>query len=194
MPLLSRHREGELIWGIWKMEEMPEMDKRTREREAVNALLAELSGERKVILHEASGKPYLEDASFQISISHTKGYAAVILHPSLVVGIDIERYGTKVNRVREKFLQPQELDELQEEDGDDDTFRLLLYWSAKETVYKALGIENVELKKHIFVFPFEMEEEGEMNAVELKTGTRKEFPIKYIVHKDFVLTYTSRKL
>lgn len=190
MPLLSRHKEGELIWGIWKMEEMPDADKRTREHTAVNALLTELCGEQKIIRHEESGKPYLEDGSFHISISHTKGYAAVILHPSREVGIDIEQYGTTVYRVREKFMQPEEL----EEADADDTFRLLLYWSAKETVYKVLGIEGVELKRHIRIFPFDREEEGEMNAVELKTGTRQEFPIKYIVHKDFVLTYTLARL
>ncbi len=191
MPLYSKHKEGEMLWGIWKMDETPDADKRTCEREAVKALLAELCGEGKVILHLESGKPYLEDGSFHISISHTKGYAAVVLHPSREVGIDIEQYGVTVYKVREKFLQPAELEEADE----DNTYQLLLYWSAKEAVYKALGMEGVELKRHIRILPFDMQEQrGELNAVELKTGTRKEFPIKYIVHKDFVLTYTLCKL
>lgn len=191
MPLYSKHKEGETLWGIWKMEESPEADKRTREREAVNALLTELCGENKVILHQENGKPYLEDASFHISISHTKGYAAVVLHPSREVGIDIEQYGITVHKVREKFLQSVELAEAET----DNMYQLLLYWSAKETVYKAMGQECVELKRHIRIFPFELEEQGgEFNAVELKSGTRKEFPIKYILHKEFVLTYTISNL
>lgn len=175
-----------MLWGIWKMENT-EADKRTQEREAVNALLAELCGEHKIILHQENGKPYLEDASFRISISHTKGYAAVVLHPSREVGIDIEQYGVTVYKVREKFLQPEELDEVDE----GNIYQLLLYWSAKETVYKAIGQEGVELKRHIRIFPFEVEERGgEFNAVELKSGTHKEFPIKYMLTKEFVLTYT----
>lgn len=187
MPLYSKHKEGEMLWGIWKMDENPEADKRTREGEAVKVLLAELCGEEKIILHREGGKPYLEDSSFHISISHTKGYVAVVLHPTCEVGIDIEQYGVTVYKVREKFLQS---DELAEADTDS-IYQLLLYWSAKETVYKALGMEEVELKRHIRIFPFALEESGgEFNAIELKSGTRKEFPIKYILHKEFVLTYT----
>lgn len=169
------------------MEPTAEADKRTHERMAVDALLEALCGERKNILHELCGKPYLEDGSYRISISHTRGYAAVILHPHQEVGIDIEQYGTKVVRVREKFLQPEEL----EEAGETDVYRLLLYWSAKETIYKALGVEEVELRRHIRILPFVMDgNTGCMEGIELKSGTCKRFPMAYLLHQDFVLTYT----
>lgn len=191
MPLLLKRTEGELAWGIWKMEPAPGKNKRTLETESVNALLADLCGMPKPILHEENGQPYLEDHSFHISVSHTKGYAAVALHPRFRVGIDIEHFGMTVYRVREKFMQEDELEEADVED----IYQLLLYWSAKEAVYKVLSMDGVELRRHIRIFPFEMEEEeGELNAIELKTGTRKEFPVKYLLDKEFVLTYTVDEL
>lgn len=187
MALFCKHQEGELLWGIWKIDELLESDKRTRENAAIHALLVELCGEDKVIAHHKSGKPFLEDGLYHISISHTKGYAAVILHPSLEVGIDIEQYGDKVRRVRNKFLQPEEEEHLDV----GNIYQLLLYWSAKETVYKALGIDGVELKEHIRVSPFIFAEQGAFKVMELKTKTKRLFMLKYLIHKDFVLTYSS---
>mgnify|MGYP000016543064 CR=1 FL=1 len=61
---------------------------------AVRVLLYTLSGEEKEIAYHPSGKPYLADASASLSISHTKGYVAVVLGlPGREVGIDIEQYG-----------------------------------------------------------------------------------------------------
>ena len=191
MPLLLKRMEGELLWGIWEMEPAPGKNKRMLETETVNALLADLCGMHKTILHKENGQPFLEDGSFHISISHTKGYAAVALHSRFPVGIDIEHFGMTVYRVREKFMQEDELEEADVEN----VYQLLLYWSAKEAVYKVLSMDGVELKRHIRIFPFEMEEEeGELNAIELKTGTRKEFPVKYLLDKEFVLTYTVDEL
>ena len=188
MAVLYIKREVDLLWGIWKMENSPGQGKRDSERIAVNSLLTELCGEEKLILHHESGQPYLSDHSYRISISHTGGYAAVVLHPSLDVGIDIEKIGEKVQRVRHKFLQPEE--DANIVNGENEIVHLLLHWSAKETVYKVMGQEDVELKSHLCVSPFIPEEQGAFAVRELKTGTLQRFSVKYIVHPDFVLTYT----
>ena len=61
---------------------------------AVRVLLFTLLGEERDIAYRPSGKPYLADGSYALSISHTKGYAAVVLgEPDSEVGIDIEQYG-----------------------------------------------------------------------------------------------------
>ena len=46
----------------------------------VRVLLRTLCGEEKQIKHLPSGKPYLADGSFHITISHTRGYVAIGLH------------------------------------------------------------------------------------------------------------------
>lgn len=64
--------------------------------------------EDKQIGYSSEGKPFLTDDSFFISISHTKGYVAVILNPKTPVGIDIEQYGKRVHKVFDRFIRPDE--------------------------------------------------------------------------------------
>lgn len=210
MALFYQHREEELRWGIWKMDE--DIDKllsyfsktddyinaiqrfsnenRKKEWLSVRVLLLHLCGEEKRILYHPSDKPYLEDGSYHISISHTKGYVAVSLHPSGRTGIDIEKYGDKVCKVQSKFMQEKEIRDLPRQSTEEKVRYLLLCFSAKEAVYKLLGIEGLEIRSHLFVLPFEpSSDKGEFNVKELKTGTDQQFPVKYMIHPDFVLTY-----
>lgn len=45
---------------------------------------------------------------FFISISHTKGYVAVMLASSVPVGIDIEQYAQRVHKVCDRYVRPDE--------------------------------------------------------------------------------------
>ena len=109
MPLYRTYKQGDLIVGIWKVDETIEQlrsmfhqfsiyeegfmrfsaEKRKQEWLAVRVLLKELCGEEKKIAYLPSGKPYLEDQSVFVSFSHTSGYVAVALHPTAEVGVDI---------------------------------------------------------------------------------------------------------
>jgi phosphopantetheinyl transferase len=116
---------------------------RQRERHAVNMLLAAMTGEGTYrIDHEPSGKPILQSAGDkalgynQISISHTHGYAAIILSCDTPVGIDIEYCSDRVNRIASRFIHPNEKAET--------TLQKLLLWSAKETVYKLYSEDKLE--------------------------------------------------
>lgn len=68
-----------------------------------------VAGEEKTIEYAPSGKPHLADSSYFISISHTRGYVAVILSAVSEVGIDIEQYGQRVHKVAHKYMRPDEL-------------------------------------------------------------------------------------
>ncbi len=154
---------------------------------AVRVLLYTLLGEEKEIAYQPNGKPYLTDRSYSISISHTKGYAALILgKPDEVVGIDIEQYGERVQRVRHKFIRD---DEPQGEYQGTTTWSLLLHWSAKETLYKCLGSEEVDFRDHLRIFPFTLQPSGSFQACEYKTAHSSRFTVHYRLHPDFVLTY-----
>lgn len=95
MPLLMKHTGP--LWGIWKIEEPSEVlfallqnrkeylpqlelirtEQRRREWLASRVLLQELTGGSALIAYHPNGAPYLSGSSLHISISHTKGYAAV---------------------------------------------------------------------------------------------------------------------
>ena len=166
MALYLRHREDGIQWAVWKMEEsldvllslLPNTRKISSEKElprftserrkmewlSVRVLLYSMLQEDKEIVYSSEGKPFLSDRSFYISISHTKGYVAVALSSLNPVGIDIEQYGQRVHRVSDRYIRPDEQVESYQEDL---TWGLLLYWSAKETIFKRMENADADLRK-----------------------------------------------
>ena len=113
---------------------------------------------KKEIGYRSSGKPYLADGSASISISHTKGYVAVLLGgPEKEVGIDVECYGERVRKVAHKFVRE---DESVSWYKGTETWSLLLHWSAKETMFKCMNTSDVDFRKHLHILPFTVEEQG----------------------------------
>ena len=206
MPIYRTYKQGDLLVGIWKVDETIEQlrsmfhqfsiyeesfmrfsaEKRKQEWLAVRVLLKELCGEEKKIAYLPSGKPYLEDGSAFVSFSHTSGYVAVALHPSAEVGVDIEQYGTRVQRVASRFIRE---DEKVSVESGDEIYALLLHWSAKETMFKLMKDEAVDFIKHLHILPFVPEESGTFHACEYRSGQEKKFLIHYDTHPDYVLTF-----
>lgn len=158
---------------------------RRQEWLSVRALLYCLLDEEKEIGYRPSGKPYLPDGSFHISISHTKGYVAVILGKT-PVGIDIEQYGQRVHKVAHKYMRD---DEIPSPFRGEDTWSLLLHWSAKEVMFKCMDTADVDFRRHLQVEPFVVRERGTFHARECRTDRQRRFLIRYLIHPDFVLTW-----
>ena len=210
MPLYRTYRKGELMVGVWKVEETIDQlrsmfndfslyesglqkfkaEKRQLEWLVVRVLLKELLGEEKVIDYLPSGKPFLKDRSTFISFSHTCGYVAVAVHPTKEVGIDIEQYGNRVSRLASRFVRE---DEMQSVKAGDEIYALLLHWSAKETMFKLMNQSDVDFLNHLQILPFIPTESGEMEAVEYRTDLHQTFQISYYTHPDYVLTFACLK-
>lgn len=206
MPLYRTYKQHDLTVGVWKVDETIEQlrsmfhqfsiyeegferfkaEKRKQEWLAVRVLLKELLGEEKKIVYLPSGKPCLEDGSACISFSHTPGYVAVAIHPSAEVGVDIEQYGTRVQRLASRFVRE---DELVSVASGDEIYALLLHWSAKETMFKLMEEEAVDFLDHLRIFPFTLQESGVMEAQEYRSPNEQKFLIHYDTHPDYVLTF-----
>lgn len=202
MALFSQWEYKGGLWGIWKIEEsfaelrsrlsssLPYEDElaslkaeaRRMEYVAVRVLLAALCGEEKQVLHHSSGKPYLADGSFQITISHTRGYVSVGLHPVCPVGIDIEYVSHRIEKVVSRFLRPDE--------QANSTVLQLLHWSAKETLFKLLDCREVDFIHHLQVMPFAESSEGCFSAKEYRTPRQQLYEVRYKVHPEFVCTWS----
>jgi len=165
-------------------------ENRKREWLTIRVLLKELSGEEKEILYDSSGKPYLSDNSFHISISHTKGYAALIINKDNEVAIDIEKIASRVENIAKRFVNEEEEKALSQSNK---IIHLLLYWSAKESMFKRLSAKNIDFKQHLHIPPFEpiLGEWSDFEAYETQTNRQNRFIIHYFVHDDYVLTYIS---
>lgn len=206
MSLYKRIVGEDFELGIWKVTEsldellalLPEKgkvyledlnifksDSRKMEWLAVRVLLYTLTNRIWTIQYYSNGKPYLVDPSANISISHTKGYVAVIISHAHEVGIDVEKIGDRIHRVAHKFVREDEL-LLQ---GSVDTNLLLLNWSAKEVIYKCIGEEGIDFREHLRV-DFSQRNETSFVGYEMHTPLKRSFLIHYMLDADFVITWT----
>lgn len=206
MPLLLTHTAP--LWGVWKIEEssdalfslllnreeyLPQLaairtEQRRREWLASRMLLQELTGGPAFIAYRPNGAPYLPDSLRSISISHTKGYAAVLLQDRPAAGIDIEYRCGRVLKIRSRFMNPEEEETI---DKEHETEHLLLHWCAKETLYKMIGREEVDFLRHLHVRAFPYADEGSFIVQETRTVQRVCYALEYLVTPDFVLTWSS---
>lgn len=206
MLIRREHIDSGGLLGIWKMNESREellmlfpehmrsdavdhvkdirSERRTIEWLSTRILLFRLLDEEKTILNHADGKPFLEDGSHHISISHTKDYAAVLLHDTHPVGIDIEFRSERVKKVAEKFIADEEYI-----DPSQKTVHQLLHWSAKESLFKLMEENEIHFKYHLYIHPFTPVSKGIITATETKTDRNRTFNIHYEVHPDYVLTW-----
>ncbi|GHU68110.1 siderophore biosynthesis protein [Bacteroidia bacterium] len=162
-------------------------ESRLREWLAVRVLFKNIFGEEKEIAYTAFGKPYLTDGSYHIGISHTKGFIAVVWDKNNPVSVDIERITQKVENIRTRFLNEAEESRLSE---DNRLIHLLLHWSAKETLFKQLDENDIELKTQLHIHPFEpvLNRWATFTAHETRTSEQQSFTISYLVTDDYVLT------
>lgn len=151
-------------------------ESRIKEWIAVRILLYSLTGKNEYIYYKSNGAPFLKDSKFQISISHTKGYASIALSEKYDVGIDIERISNKVERVKSKFTSDSETS--------NNILKLHLIWSAKESTYKLLQIEGLDFKQDLKTEKFGCRDRGEFNIYH----DCKSYSISYMIHEEFVLT------
>ncbi len=132
--------ERELV-GLWERlqsgEALPAARSAARRCEwlAERLLIATAVGKDARLLHKPSGAPYLEPPVPGFSISHTRGMVAIAVSDNGPVGVDVERVSNRVLRVRERFLSPEELALI----ADDDVTANIVAWTAKEAMFKAEG-------------------------------------------------------
>lgn len=161
---------------------------------SVRLLLITMLGRQDVadalIGYTPAGAPYLLDHAHALSISHTKGYVAVMLAPwGSHPGIDLEQWGERVCKVATRFMREDEEVPLYHESP---VAALLLHWSAKEAMYKSMTQqEAVDFKQHLRIFPFPIAAEGCFDAQEYRTSLQQHYSMAYRLYADFVLTWVT---
>ncbi|GGK12966.1 4'-phosphopantetheinyl transferase family protein [Parabacteroides faecis] len=205
MPLLFKHTEP--LLGVWKIEESSDellamlglqseylpflqgikTEKRRQEWLASRVLLKELVGEELLIAYHDDGAPYLSGSSLSLSISHTNGYAAVLLQDQETAGIDIEYHSNRVLKICSRFMSPEEGASIGSEY---EVEHLLVYWCAKEALFKMIRQQDIDFIEHLHIEPFQFSVSGKLNVHETKTLEQRSYVLKYEVLPDFVLVYS----
>lgn len=207
MPLIETIRpDNDTVIGLWHMAETEDellsllrdahlytdglarfsTGKRRVEYLSVRVMLQQLLDSAVTVGYEPSGRPFLENAPYRVSISHTKDHAAVILHPNRSVAIDIEQRAPKVMRLQHKFMNEPELAVMDEADALGYT---LIAWSAKESLFKVIGREGVDFKQHLLLQPYKADASGSFVGAYQDEDAREEYIVYYRNTPHFVLTW-----
>lgn len=158
---------------LWAMQS----EARKLEVLAVYAMLRHMTGRADLLIsHDEAGRPLVP--GWTLSISHTKGWAALILSGTRAVAVDIEYMSDRVERVAHRFLRPDE------EKGN--TAHQLVSWSAKETVYKFLHAERL-LFWDMRLGAFVVSDKGMVEVEDLKR--LNVVKVRFELNADYVLTY-----
>ena len=162
-----------------------------KQRLAVRALLEELFEDKVYLAHHDNGKPYIENNSVNISITHTEKFVAVILDENDEVGIDIESLDRDFSAVEKKALSEDEIDDL-DDDKEEKNEQLAIYWCAKEAIYKKMSQYNVDFAEQIEVERFRSRGEGELEATFIhKDGYEEELELGYMEFDRHVLVWVT---
>lgn len=181
MPLFYQHNINEYTkLGIWKIAEPEDFFSGIvplqREITHPHKKLQHLAGRYLLtqlfhdfpyeeILIADTRKPYLPYEQYHFSISHCGDYAAAIVSNSSRVGIDIEIPTQKIEKIKHKFLNKDELDILAPQGlSISNLEKLTIMWSAKEAVFKWWGWGSVDFREHILLQPFALSAAGNMAA------------------------------
>ncbi len=163
--------------------------KRDIEIKGKEYLAKHLLGNNCTIAYDDKGKPYLADDTRHISISHSHDQLAIIVNENESTGIDIELIRDKVLKIKHKFLTNEEL-----LDANDDPEKLLIYWAAKETLYKIYGLKEVDFIKHLFVKPFTKHNLGTIIGEITLPNYTESFHLQYQILDDYVLVFALNKI
>ncbi len=207
--LFNKISDNKAHLGLWKIEEsedffLQKLDLQPVEREELSPIkgfrrLEWLAGRHLVqemlqasgataripVLKDEFGKPHIWESPFHLSFSHSHGYVAAILAEE-PVGIDIQRFASKIGRLAHKFMRPVELESLEESSQLE---HLCFYWCAKESLYKAYGRREIDFRRHLLVNPFEYRPSGTTTASVQKGDFHHSYDIWFEKIGEYFLAY-----
>lgn len=199
MPIVNiKHLENNTQLGIWEIKETQQdilslhptlktilkkelkykSASRIKEKLTTYALIYKMLGKEGIkIEHLITGKPIIPN--FNISISHTKNFVAVMISKYKNIAVDIQQITNKVDIVADKFIR-------QDEYISNTTDRLIA-WSIKETAYKYFSDKKLRLLDLRIEKPIDKNKD----LIEIKNLlTSKNILAKYKLTTQYVLTYS----
>ena len=161
-------------------------DKRKIEYLATRFLIQNLIDKKPEIEYCESGKPVLKNIQKNISISHSSEFVVVLLS-NYKIGIDVENTNRNIGKIANRFLHKKELAHL--ESLRNSQACKILYWSAKEAVFKCTEEKNIQFNKQIFIPNFNIENEGQFTATLTCGNTVAHYKLWYFFYENNVIVY-----
>jgi phosphopantetheinyl transferase len=136
-------------------------------------------------------KPFLPNEQYHFSISHCNKFAAAIASSDCRVGVDVEFITPRLEKIKHKFLHPEELRFVNSRLHTEQLNLLSILWSAKEAMYKWYGAGSVDFTEMMRTFPFRLQREGNIEAAFMKGAFQKKLLLHYKCMKELTLVWVS---
>ena len=137
------------------------------------------------------GKPYLANADYHISVSHSKEFTAFIIG-ECSVGVDIQYITPRIENIAKRVMNENKFKMLSSHNRLE---HLHVYWGAKEALYKAYGKGALDFRKNILIEPFCYEDtEGGIFYGSIETDeVKKDFTLFHKKIDNYILVYAIEK-
>jgi 4'-phosphopantetheinyl transferase len=206
MPIVKKINTKIGLLGIWKLSEsVPDLtsefnfsnkekeefsknkvDKRKVEYLATRLLLRDLLNEKPEIQYHESGKPILLNSKLNISISHSANFLVVLLSKNKI-GIDVENTQRNIDKIANRFLHEKELKHLKKLENSHSA--KILYWSAKEAIFKCTNEQNIQFNEQIFIPEFEIKSDGHFSGKLKFNNIITNYSLWYFFYENNVIVY-----
>ena len=192
--------------GIWKLTETPaellgevrlsaeelrryenmKVERRQTEYLATRLLLTKILGNDATIVYNGIGKPFLKNQFKNISISHSINFVTVFISDQKI-GIDVELATRSTDRVTSRFLHPDEekyISGLQNQQ-----LAKIVYWSAKEAIFKSTEEQGIQFNKQIIINNFNPDFGSHFSAQLLFSEKILKYQLTYVPVENNVMVY-----
>ena len=139
------------------------------------------------IEYDSKGKPFLNKQK-GISISHSNEIVAIGISNEIDFGIDIQYKTHKVFKILNKFLSKNESKFL---DKTNDLESLIKVWSAKESIYKALGKEGVSFSNDLEIDIIN-DKDFFRAGYYRKDNIKTKFDLDFIYIEEYIICYAKK--
>ncbi|MBE9512279.1 MAG: 4'-phosphopantetheinyl transferase superfamily protein [Bacteroidetes bacterium] len=156
---------------------------------SVRALLGKMLNPDVKIVYNGNRKPYLDDGSYNISITHSKSLTSILLNKTKRVGIDLEYMSHRIRKIAHKFINDNESinkNDLTEK------YHLYIHWCAKEALYKVCDKKDINFRLNLFIKPFPVNNKGVIKGNVNSEMINEEFDLNYFKYDNYIIVYTSK--
>jgi len=206
MPFSKKIETEAGIIGIWEITETAESiqkdfvflpsekiefekikaEKRKIDFLATRLMVKKILGEKTVIDYLDTGKPFLKNRHQYISISHSADAVVVIISDEKT-GIDVELANRKIDRVAKRFLSLEEFLHIQ--NLEQAQIAKIIYWGAKESIFKCSDYQGVHFYKQIHIHAFPIENEGTFNGKLIANDNVENFRLWYFTFQNNIVVF-----
>lgn len=208
MPLQKIHWSGPASgWAVWEVTEteeelvtvLPPGDQCPEDirfhlkriewsagRHLLRHLFLEAGLDYQGLLKDPSGKPYAVGSSVQVALSNSFPFIAAQIHPIRPVGIDLEKPRKNLPRVLDRILTP-----LERKDAGSDPKKMLVYWCAKEAMFKINGKRNLIFSRDLQIAPFVRSGNGTIEGSISTEGQVLPVRLDYWIGSSYTLVTTN---